>query len=896
MTLLTAKDENNTYNKHKVTIKHKPFEYLVMEMFQPFNRISEVRHNTCSANWQHGNSRDRYETSGNELRFLYDNLGFAGKSDSNEDIQNTDLQTDFNFDKSESILKYVQSAQESKEHTFTKLSKNLWFAKRNVKRFLDIKKSITNSVKEGSKYFKINYDKRFICKKRKRKNKSDVDLGLDSLVSKAFRNKSVDGVVIEVVEDSSTDLVNGSNAPANIRTPLEENQASRDAKQENDCNHKFLILSNFLKEETLDIRAVDENDEYLSKKSNDVNDVEIQNSGKLKTSAVQTKRQNTRKLGFWGSLRLRRRRTRSPHLFSINLKNEPSFYNFFTNYKRRKKRRFKKEENTDIERNVNEDTLSYRESRNLHEEESYKRMAKYSGILDMENTDILMGLEPTVFEGVNKEEPIEPKREAIFSDNEVNIQRAEIKPKLTERKLKAVEKRQVSRELEIRSANEFVIMYDDKNVAGDSAFRFGERLKTITHSLKKKKKRRSVVFSEEAPEVKYSDSDSEDTKHFIQVQSNDQLENEPQCVHQNMVCLNSDSDGTEIDEAKFEDNTKFTQYYNNNTAEIEQEAPCVHEWKVEPKKQGECQTCACEYDEDNLDTSSHSLVNRCFQVMLPAKRMSEMNSVAVNVVGSDEDSFDKPLEKGVQVKCVCPCNDRLKTELESEAVAKLQERWCNCEGKHDTNANADGNGNANANASLNQTREAYTGFPAAEVKNTETQYLPTFHAAVQSYGISECFSKDRVPAKPVKGKVIKEVTERRLFWPDSDDVTLQYADEKTVKPKKNRSTTTVAKTVADASTITSDWWSPLLERKPMRRKTEMIIIGSNHSYDNKYNCPTSNWDSSLYRNDTASVLSASNYLIQSEQYYNQVYSVDIKTSSSRHKEVKEHKEATKLGG
>ncbi|XP_063542068.1 uncharacterized protein LOC134750757 [Cydia strobilella] len=124
--------------------------------------------------------------------------------------------------------------------------------------------------------------------------------------------------------------------------------------------------------------------------------------------------------------------------------------------------------------------------------------------------------------------------------------------------------------------------------------------------------------------------------------------------------------------------------------------------------------------------------------------------------------------------------------------------------------------------------------------------MPTYHTAVQSYGTSECAPKYRTPIKPFKGKVIKEVTER-LIWPDSDEVILEYTDE-TAKPKRNRnetvkgnrSTSTITKAVADVSTITSDWWSPLFERKPMRKNWDMVM--ENNRNENRYKGPAAKRD------------------------------------------------------
>ncbi|XP_063369338.1 uncharacterized protein LOC134657706 [Cydia amplana] len=131
--------------------------------------------------------------------------------------------------------------------------------------------------------------------------------------------------------------------------------------------------------------------------------------------------------------------------------------------------------------------------------------------------------------------------------------------------------------------------------------------------------------------------------------------------------------------------------------------------------------------------------------------------------------------------------------------------------------------------------------------------------------------------------VAEEVTER-VIWPDSDDVILEYADE-TTKPKRNRnesvkanrSTSTLTKTVADVSTITSDWWSPLFERKPMRRKTDMAI--DNNWHENRYKGPAAKWGPLLYHHDLGGALSASNYLLQK-------YSVSEKPSFKMYRHLR----------
>ncbi|XP_061723433.1 uncharacterized protein LOC133529677 isoform X2 [Cydia pomonella] len=885
MMLLTTKDENCNKYKRNVTTKRKPFEYVVMEMFQPFelfHRISVARRNKCSCDRYNGNTKERNETSEKEIRFLFDNPGFARKTNSTEAIRNKDLQTDFNFVKSEPILKYVQSAQKRKEHTLMKLTKNLWSARRNVKRFLDIKKSITNSVIERSKYFRINCDKRFICKKRKRRNKSDIGLGLMSIVSKVFSNKSDDNVVGDNVEDKSGGFVEGNIAPVNIKASLDEReQASRDAMgfenslisaKQNGCKNYSHNVSNSRNDKTFDIQAADtSHDKCPSKELNDVNDIEIQNNSELKSSAVQTRRQNTKKLGFWGSLRVRRRRTRSPHLFSISLKNEPSFYNFFANHKRRKKRRFKKEENAIKGNNVNDNnTRSYRESRSIDEEESYKRMAKYNGIMDMENTDILLDPDPKMSKCPKKEEQKDPQREVKFTDNEVQIQRAELKAKPTEEMHQG--KR---REYGVRSAREVIILYDDKNVNGNTAgktFNFSKRMRTISQIACniKKNKRRSVAFSDGIV-LKISDTDCEERKHFIQVESNDQLENEPPCSHPKIVQygssdeeINSEEDEQTMQPGPIEHiesvQSVETRHCINNIIELVD--PCVHEWKVEPKKRDGSQTVVSDEEDESLENSSHSMVNRCFQVKMNRNENNKKKESIGTNINNSENSLEN--SKSTQIKNTCKCNDHLRRVIENDAVAKLQERWCHCEAPCDgCQAPAD----------------------STAVKHIETQAsasVPTYHTAVQSYG-AEYAPKYRVQTKPFKGKVIKEVTER-LIWPDSDDVTLEYKDE-TAKPKRNRnetekanrSTTTIAKTVADVSTITSDWWSPLFERKPMRRKTDMVI--ENNWHEMKHKTPVAKWDPLLHHNDLGGVLSASNYLLQSEECYNQVYSMDLLTSS-----------------
>ncbi|XP_063629661.1 uncharacterized protein LOC134801062 [Cydia splendana] len=871
MMLLTTKDENCNKYKRNVPTKHKPFEYLVMEMFQPselFHRISVARRNKC--NRFHDKTKERNETSEKEIRILFHQPGFARNANSTEAIRNTDLQTDFNFEKSEPILKYIQSAQERKEHTLTKLTKNLWSTRRNVKRFLDIKKSITNCLIERSKYFRINCDKRFICKKRNRRNKSDIGLGLMSMVSKFFSNKSVDNVMGDIEEDTSSGFVEGNNAPVNIKTSLKEKkQASRDAmgfesrlesaQQVNECKNYSHNLSNSRKEKAFVIRseADTSDDECPSKESNDVNDIEIKNNGDLKISAAQTRCQNTKKLGFWESLRVRRRRTHSPHLFSNNLKNEPSLYNVFTNHKRRKKCRFKEEDlkNAIKGSNVNDNTRSYRESHSLEKEDSYKRMAKY---------DCVMGPDPNMSPQKKKQKDLD--HEVKSTNNEVQIQTAELKSTPTEHQNKR-------RQYDVRSAREVIILLsDNKNINGDTEgkmLNFSKRLKTISQiPCNIAKKRQAVAFSDGVG-LNMSDTNCVEVEKLIQVESKNQLEKEPPCQHEGVFNYKSDeeidSEEEKIVQAGAIKNVGGTQSLETRHCNIKIVQPCVHEWKVKPKKREECQTFGSDDEDERLEDSSHSMVNRCFQVKM----------IQMNVKNGSNSEHSLRNSKGTQVKNTCKCNNVLKRAIENEAVKTLQERWSRCESPCEGS----------------QTQEGCTVLNHVETSEASPS-MPTYHTAIQSYGTSECAPKYRAPTKPVKGKVIKEIREI-LVWPDGDDVILEYTDE-TAKPKKNRnetvkanrSTSTIAKAVADVSTITSDWWSPLFERKPMRRTSDMVLI-ENAWHENRYKGPAAKWDPLLYRHgdhELGDVLSASNYLLQSEEYYNQVYYMTVLPSSqSRHK-------------
>ncbi|XP_063389376.1 uncharacterized protein LOC134675144 [Cydia fagiglandana] len=862
MMLLTAKDENCSKYKRNVTTKHKPFEYLVMEMFQPsqlFHRISVARRNKCSCDRFHDKTKERNETSEKEIQFLFDQLGFARILNSTEVLRNTDLQADFNFEKSEPILKYIQSAQERKEHTLTKLTKNVWSARRNVKRFLDIKNTITNSVIERSKYFRINYDKRFICKKRKRKNKSGIGLALMSIVRKFFSNKLVDDVMGDIVEDTSSGFVEGNNASVNNKTSLKERkQASHDAmefesrleppQQVNECKNYSHNLSNSRKAKAFVIRAAADtsDNECPSKESNDVNDIEMKKKCDLKTSTDQTRCQNTKKLGFWESLRVRRRRTRSPHLFSINLKNEPSPNNVFTNHKKRKKHG-KEEENAIKGSNVNDNTRSYRTSRSPEKEESNKRMAKYNRVMDPD--------------------PKTSPKKKEQKDN-VQIQRAELKPTPAE-EIHQVKRRQY----DVRSAREVIILFteDDKNIYSDTEGKMSSF-----------KKRRSVAFSDEG-DLKLTVTDCEDLKHLIQVESIDQLENEPPCEHEDVFhCRSNEETDSEEDVQIFQggaiENVGNTQSLETGhcikySTKIEQ--PCFHEWIVEPKKREACETFGSDDEDERLEDSSHSMVNRCFQVKM--KQSNEKNG------SNSEHSLSN--SKRTQIRNTCQCNYILKRAIENEAVTTLQERWCRCE--------------------IPSCEVCQTGCACTVVNHAETEAspsMPTYHTAVQSYGTTACAPKYRAPTGPIKGKVIKEMTER-VVWPDGDDVTLEYTDE-TAKPRSNRkdtvkatrSTSTIAKAVADVSTITSDWWSPMFERKPMRRKRDLVLI-ENDWHENKYKDPNAKWDPLIYRDghhDLGAVLSASNYLLQSEEYYNKKNPVSEKPSFKMYRQSRKGPKARRL--
>ncbi|XP_047512463.1 uncharacterized protein LOC125054541 isoform X2 [Pieris napi] len=102
-----------------------------------------------------------------------------------------------------------------------------------------------------------------------------------------------------------------------------------------------------------------------------------------------------------------------------------------------------------------------------------------------------------------------------------------------------------------------------------------------------------------------------------------------------------------------------------------------------------------------------------------------------------------------------------------------------------------------------------------------------------------------------------------------------------VTTKTNQGTSTDKTRLCDVSTLTEDWWSPLNERKPMKKKREEAG-DYKHRKKNKGVTTDRRFVKFLSRaqiipNDTCDILSPSRYLLESQKYYNELFSSKLFT-------------------
>ncbi|XP_045532250.1 uncharacterized protein LOC123719953 isoform X2 [Pieris brassicae] len=105
-----------------------------------------------------------------------------------------------------------------------------------------------------------------------------------------------------------------------------------------------------------------------------------------------------------------------------------------------------------------------------------------------------------------------------------------------------------------------------------------------------------------------------------------------------------------------------------------------------------------------------------------------------------------------------------------------------------------------------------------------------------------------------------------------------------VTTKTNQGTSTDKTRLCDVSTLTEDWWSPLNERKPMKKKREEAgdCRKCEHRKKNKGVTTDRRFVKFLSRaqiipNETCDILSPSRYLLESQKYYNELFSSTLFT-------------------
>ncbi|CAK1541096.1 unnamed protein product [Leptosia nina] len=126
-----------------------------------------------------------------------------------------------------------------------------------------------------------------------------------------------------------------------------------------------------------------------------------------------------------------------------------------------------------------------------------------------------------------------------------------------------------------------------------------------------------------------------------------------------------------------------------------------------------------------------------------------------------------------------------------------------------------------------------------------------------------------------------------------------------VATKTNQATTTDKTQICDVSTITDDWWSPLVERKPMKFHDE----AGDHRYRTRKSRGVAT-DKRIVKflsraqiipRDTCDILSPSRYLLESQKYYNELFSSrlftphlfpSIVTKGTKHALEKSHSDET----